>query len=204
MKKILLFTVIAAMAAFADGDHSGFYLAGGLGIGPGSASWEPDKGSSLETSGALTSEVDLRIGGAVGSNFAIHGTFIYTNLSNYDYEMDGAKASTNDAVTCMMLGIGGTYYFMPVNIFLSGSIGLTAMDLSGDTDDDGTSDFESDSNAGLGLQLALGKEWMVTDNIGLGVALSATYLGATWDAAAGGDLYYDNVNLAVEFSVTYN
>src|SRR5574344_2460576 len=66
MKKILLFTVIAAMAAFADGDHSGFYLAGGLGIGPGSASWEPDKGSSLETSGALTSEVDLRIGGAVG------------------------------------------------------------------------------------------------------------------------------------------
>ena len=70
---------------------------------------------------------------------------------------------------------------MPVNIFLADPSDLRRW-IFPKHDDDGTSDFESDSNAGLGLQLALGKEWMVTDNIGLSVALSA---GSSGDLGRG-------------------
>ena len=95
------------------------------------------------------------------------------------------------------LGIGLTYY-LPINVFLSGSIGLASFNLQ-DNGDDGN--IEGSTEEGLGFQVAVGKEWWVSDNWGLGVSAAFTY-GSAEDKHDAGDASAYGIN--VMFSATFN
>jgi hypothetical protein len=68
-----------------------------------------------------------------------------------------------------LFGIGaGLAYYMPNNLYLSGTLAFAQLS-SGDEDNTET---RSETDFGPGLSLTFGKEWWVSDNWGLGVALN--------------------------------
>jgi hypothetical protein len=62
------------------------------------------------------------------------------------------------------LGIGVSWYFTSYNIYLSPVISFSVMEYDGPV-------LKGDSEGGGGFGLSVGKEWWVSDNWGLGVAL---------------------------------
>lgn len=89
-----------------------------------------------------------------------------------------------------------TYYFMPINLYLTGAIGASrvGLDYGGDNSDWG--------NFGVGLNLDVGKEWWVGDDLGVGLAGRFWYTHATRELAGlkGTDSF---TGWALLFSGTY-
>ncbi len=174
--------------------HDGFFLR--LSAGFGYAGTKIDLGASdLEVTGA-TGDVNFAIGGIVAPNLALHGTILGWSASEPDVELTGVgSGELNGDVTMSALGAGVTYYFMPSNLYLSGTVGFGRLevDLSGGP--------EGDTDAGLVLEFVLGKEWWTGDNWGLGLA-GAVALHSIPD----GDLDEDwkGTSLGLRFSATLN
>ena len=92
-------------------------------------------------------ELDIAIGAVVVENLALHGTVFGWLISDPDV---GGGVTTSDSKRRSISGtasgdldmtaVGGgiTYYFMPVNIYLSGSVGVGSLngggDISGESD----------------------------------------------------------------------
>jgi hypothetical protein len=89
---------------------------------------------------------------------------------------------------------------MPYNIFISGSVGYAAT-LIYSKNENGSSisrnDFED--TYGVGLSASVGKEWWVSANWGLGLALESTYAYTTDD-----NLTFHQGTLMVKMSATFN
>ena len=66
-----------------------------------------------------------------------------------------------------MIGGGITYYIMPSNIFLQGSLGIGNFNL---IDNDKKTSVSTDR--GFSMQLKVGKEWWISKRWRLGVALT--------------------------------
>ena len=67
--------------------------------------------------------------------------------------MHGEEIGEADAeLTISNVGIGSTFYFMPINVYFSSSFTLA----KGAVEFDGE---ELDTDNGLGIYLAIGKEW---------------------------------------------
>ena len=161
--------------------HEGFFLR--LQLGPG--------GSSITREGESWSGVSLGLGLAIGGSpvedFAIHLDFQTAWLFDPPGEVDG--------IAMQALGLGVTWYIMPVQIFLSGSAGVGWLAFG---NDDGQT---KDTSAGFALDVVVGKEW---------------WIGADWGVGAGVQLLYMHVQdyiddegidaLAVNalFTATYN
>jgi len=183
--------------------HDGFFLRLSLGLGGArvKGSSDPYDGSPVTFSG-----VDLggsiAVGGSVLENFAVHADYFFANVFDastkgglYDSSLGRNLGFTyNGDVGMHALGAGVTYYFMPVNIYLAGSIGLAV------TQWERSDGQRQSSRMGVAGQLIVGKEWWVEQQWGLGVALQCLLLTAS-------DPYYERVRggaLNVLFSVTYN
>ena len=96
------------------------------------------------------------------------------------------------------MGLNVTYYFMPVNVYLSASPSLTFQ--SSMTRFGGTTSVSS--RAGFGAKLSVGKEWWVGDHWGLGVA---GQFFTSWNGASGSGMgTWSTVAGGVAFSATYN
>ena len=88
---------------------------------------------------------------------------------------------TTGSTRMIGLGLGALYYFVPGNFFVSGAVDVTNLNLT-----DGTNALATDTS-GIGMALALGREWWVTTHWSLGFTLSfalAVNLGSTGDHSA--------------------
>jgi hypothetical protein len=206
--KALLFAVLVCSAANAQSmpsrygppprdymanRHVGFFLRPDLGFGFMSAS-EDSGGSTLTISGA-SALGGFAVGGAVSENliFALHvfdGVAVNPNIS---VSGGGSAATSNTTMTMWGMGPEVTWYIMPENIYLSGTLGFTKM-----TIDSGGSSGATDW--GFGARVGVGKEWWVSDHWGLGVTGHAS-LSANEDPGAG---TLRTWALGVAFSATYN
>ncbi len=161
---LLAVLAVPSLARSGARDHDGgFFLR--LALGGGHAESEIDSaGQSLKFSGSGV-ELDLAIGGMVSENLALHGSIFGWLISDPDVEASGpiqGSAEVSGDLDMTAFGAGITYYFMPVNIYLSGSAGVGVM--SGDGDIDGETD------SGFAGMITLGKEWWVSGGWGLGLA----------------------------------
>ena len=177
MRKIFIAVLaVAAMAMAESHTHDGFFLNLALGFGYQGFTYDANKAIFDMEANGMSSEFDIKLGGCIAPNTLLHATIL--GVAN--------------------VGIGVTYY-LPQNVFFSGSIGLAAFNLQDNTDSDNEITGQTDS--GLGVQLAVGKEWWVSDNWGLGVSAAFTY-GAAEDKDDMGDANAFGVN--VMFSATFN
>jgi len=155
--------------------HEGFFLR--LTIGLGWHTWKkqlpvpPPEDSGLPLGEASASGVGLSLGFAIGyvvaPNLALHITGTGHGLGEPTLEVgDMEIENKGSSLTAMLLGIGGTYYLMPMNVYVSASFGLGGMQFIPKKDID-----PQDTDAGFGWELMAGKEWWVADDWGLGAAL---------------------------------
>jgi hypothetical protein len=171
-------------------EHDGFFLR--LNIGPGMANvTRPDYRWS-----GLALSLGVSIGGSVIENLALHADFHTTLLPNPTERSFGRKNDFNADIVFESMGIGATYFIMPVNLYVSvsGGIGVLAFE-----DDFGDS---KDTGAGLALGGTVGKEWWVGTDWGLGIAGQVQYVRVR-------DYVRDQerlngLALSILFSATYN
>lgn len=182
-------------------EHDGFFLR--LSVGPGAARTRYEervdgtRTSEVATSG-LTGIVEVSAGGRAIENLIVHGTAMYTRYDSPSRQVDGVKdAGLHVNASAIMLGAGTTYYFMPYNVFVSGSTGLAwQIETRGGG--------EITGNTGFFVSLSAGKEWWVgSGNWGLGAALRGTFAAGHVDLA-GVRSTSRLSNLGLAFCATFN
>ena len=187
--------------------HDGFMLRVALGFGGASAtqtnqddraSSDNDKATFYGGAGSLSVDV----GGAAAENVLVHGRFATFGISEPRRMIDGAKyQSVADTYTAaLLLAPAVTYYFMPINLYLTGAVGLSSLALR--YRDTSGQFHERASAAGLGFTVDVGKEWWADPDWGIGVAGRFWYSRASDDAGVG-HLDYEFVGAAVLLSATY-
>ena len=176
--------------------HDGFFLRLSSGIGYASTEFE-EPGFRLEFNGN-TGDGDIAIGGMLTPNLALHGTILAWFLGDPDAEgFDSGGTFSGEVagdVTMTAIGIGVTYYFMPTNLYLSGTLGLGQLDFD-------LGGFATDTDRGLILEGSLGKEWWVSSNWGLGVSGALALHSFPED---GTDENWSGTSFALRFSATFN
>jgi hypothetical protein len=138
------------------------------------------------------------IGGAVAENIIL-GAHIYDGVVvNPTVSLSSGQSATTTNASLTLYGIGPefTYYWMPSNIYFSGTIALTRISMTANGN-------SSDSNVGFGSRLALGKEWWVSDHWGMGLA---GHVSSSWnkDSGSGNAPTLTTWAFALAFSATYN
>lgn len=175
--------------------HDGFYLSLSLGGSSGSIS---DKMTTTTTFDGTGGALDLKIGGAIKENLILHANISSIAITGPTLTENGSsvKATDETSIGQAMLGVGLTYYIMPSNFFISGSVG--SGNFSSIINNKTTS-----SNHGPSFQLKVGKEWWVSKNWGLGIAalLNTTNVDNTMNGIAE---KVSGTQFGVLFNATFN
>jgi hypothetical protein len=158
--------------------HDGFYLSisDGLVMGNITDHTTPyrDYGNATKMNGS-GNLADVKIGWAIEKNLLLHLTVVSNYLvgpkvaheySSWDptYEKTRSTLSIKEN----MVGVGMTYYKMPMNIFCSGSLGIGYFS----TRDRNNRWNNVLTDKGFSMQLKLGKEWWVANKLAIGAAFS--------------------------------
>lgn len=180
--------------------HKGFFLSLSAGPNFSGISAKVNGQSDINYNGSGT-VLDLKIGGAIKENLILHATLITDYMSGPKISSNGEsqKASNNFLIGEDFTGAGITYYMMPSNLLLSGSIGLgnfRRMDMDDDT--------SVSSDKGFGFQLKAGKEWWISKRWGMGIALSYSKINVRNKPGGGMVELLNSDNLGIHFNATLN
>jgi len=188
--------------------HDGFYLSMNIGTVFGNVT-ENDitygNSNTMEMSGP-GGAIDLKIGGAIRENLILHATYISTGIvsptviTTTNMISKKQKAPDNIGVGEGMYGVGITYYVMPSNILLSGSLGLGRFAIL----DNNNNNNNITSDGGFSMQLKLGKEWWVSKNWGLGVGLTYGSTNVTNKPNDGSTEELSSNRFGIQFNTTFN
>ena len=195
---LVILVVLVPVTAWCGGAphrHDGLFLRLSGGFGGASTDATDEFGDKLEFSG-LSGDANFAIGGMVSRNLALHGTFWGWAISDPDVEINNDDQGELDgSLTMSAIGGGVTYYFMPTNLYLSGSLGLGQLEL--DIENVG----DADTDWGLVFDATIGKEWWVSANWGLGLAGGFGFHSISEDNF---DDNWSGVSLGLRFSATFN
>jgi hypothetical protein len=180
--------------------HLGFYLS--MSIGPlfGNVTDNVDT-YSMDMSGT-GAQFDFKIGGAIKENLILHATLISNTLPGPLIKISGTsstKASDNLTIGEAMFGGGLTYYIMPSNIFLSGTLGLGNFSIIDSNDKSNN----VSTKQGFSMQLKIGKEWWVSKKWGLGISFTYGKTNLT-NASDGIVEKLDSNRFGILFNSTFN
>ncbi len=149
--------------------HDGFMLRLALGFG-GASLKEKVSGSTLgisnEQFSGLSGSFSLDVGGALSDEIVLHGRLSDFVMVDPNVKVDGVSTgtATDSSLAALLLAPAVSYYFMPVNVYLTGAVGLSWLSIKDPSGD------SASTSAGFGLNFDVGKEWWVSDDWGLGVA----------------------------------
>lgn len=181
--------------------HDGFFLRFLYGVGKASITEEDytyyGQTGDITFSGA-SSIFNFQLGGAPVDNFILFGGI--SIVAADEPKVKWKEVNETAYATTLYIDdydFGFCYYIMPENIYFSAAVTLPVIvqEMSGET---GT------SNRGTGLSFAIGKEWWVSDNWGLGVAIIGSILRTTAEDIYGDKKYLNGWYWGVCFSATYN
>jgi len=192
---------LTAGAAFAGAarTHDGFFLRVSTGMGAGNAEIS-DASGSLKFSGTSI-DGNFAVGAMVTPTVALHGTVWGWRVNDPDAELTvtGVGSTTATATGTLMMaayGVGGTYYLMPANMYFSGSLGLCSLS--------GTEDMDGSSKTGFAFDATVGKEWWVSNDLGLGLSGNVSYFSAKDDTFLGTTESFSGPSFGMKVSATFN
>lgn len=171
---LLALTCLAAAPAVAGSpqEHDKFFVRAAVGICAGNAQLESSGFKAKLDDPGL--DVNVAAGYVVLPNLALHGTLWGWGLNDPAVHVTGQFGGTSLAnrgiFQMIAFGGGATYYVMPVNAYLSSSIGMGAFT--------GTDQLEGQSEHGLAVDVTAGKEWWVNNDWGAGAAVSYSHVSA--------------------------
>ncbi|MES1206611.1 MAG: hypothetical protein ABUS79_11810, partial [Pseudomonadota bacterium] len=172
--------------------HDGFFLRLHLGGG-----FTDVKGNGLEISGGSVS-LGGALGGAIAENLILFGNLFLSVADTPNVKEGGVTLTSSGSATLGGFGLGLTYYFMPVNIYVSGAVAAMVFEMD---DADGKKLYAS--NSGLGFQGMVGKEWWVSPEWGLGVAGELT-VASMKDKDSTSGITWSGSSFSLVFSSTFN
>jgi hypothetical protein len=177
--------------------HDGLALRLSLGFGYSSSS-ESYEGNDFSVYG-VSAPMSIAIGYTVTENLIINADIFGAGVINPTFKLNGQSASLdNTSITHAAFGVGFTYYIMPSNMYIAGSIGCAQSQLKTTI---GNVTNKHETEMGLGVNLMIGKEWWVSDNWGLGLAGQFIYLSPKDKNV---DSYLNTIAFGLLFSATYN
>lgn len=180
--------------------HTGFYLS--MSVGPNFASINSEVPGYYDlTFKGTGAQFDVKIGGAVKENLILHATLTSSAMSGPKITSDGISEKTSNDISLgeAMFGAGLTYYIMPSNFFLSGSVGLGNFTLI-----EGNNANSISTDRGFSMQLKIGKEWWVSKRWGLGIAMTYGTTNLTNSPGGGMEERMSSDNVGILFNATLN
>ncbi len=149
--------------------HDGLFLR--FTIGPAYSDLRASD-SAFKSSGQGLS-FGFAIGGALNEDVILFGEIVQEMRLGSDIELGDSDvaASSRTMAGTIGMGAGVAHYVVPLNLFVSATAGVAEVMI----DDDGV--LLGESEFGPFGRLGVGKEWWVSENWGLGVALVGT---AAW------------------------
>ncbi len=176
-------------------EHDGFFLQLDLGLGAMSSK-ASSGGTDVELSGTAA-QFSLALGGALTPNFIVAGQLWGVTVSSPEVKVNGQSLGSvsDSSIGLSGIGLNLTYYFMPLNFYLSAtpSIGRLTAKQGGQS---------ADTKNGFAIRLAAGKEWWVSDNWGVGLNLQFAH-SSNEDTGTNPPTWGTNW-FGVAFSATYN
>jgi hypothetical protein len=184
--------------------HDGFYLRLQAGVGylTTSASYQ---GSTQNMSGPGVS-YSAAFGGAIAPNLILYGEVLGMIVPDPSVSYGGVSTTSSGTTMALVgLGPGLAYYLEPTNLYLSGTVTLSHLEVSYNyySDDYYYSDYtpSTESYTGVGFSAVVGKEWWVSTNWGLGAALQFHFASMQDDNS---DVWMTSYGFALLFSSTFN
>ena len=179
--------------------HDGFFLRVTAGLGYVSASEAVGGGETINYSGVGVT-FGAAFGGTIAPNLVLFGEFLGTSVPNYDsrYQVARVHNTASGDMTLSGFGPGIAYYIEPINLYLSGTLAFSEMSFT-----DSYSGYSDGTNWGLGLSVAVGKEWWATRDWGIGIA-GQVHLASMGDTVAAYDTRMTATAFSLLFSATYN
>jgi len=186
--------IIDEMPSTASDHDSGFLLRLALGLGYESLS--VSAGDTDVSIGGFGGALDVGIGGIVVPNLAINADIYASSVPSPGVSFNGQDlGNANDAtMTLASIGLGVTYYIMPLNLYLAGSLGIGKTTFSADGESEET-------DWGLSVNAMVGKEFFVSSDWGVGVAAQLIFADVPTNNDAD-SAHYLAFNIA--FTATYN
>lgn len=182
-------------------EHDGFFLR--LSLGPAYVSSSGDARGFRATGGGLSFSV--AIGGTVASSLVVYGVLYGAGAAGPTLEADGISRDTSSSMNLSYggLGAGVQYFFMPINIYVAGSISLVNAEVSSEAEP-----VVTDGRVGFGARVMAGKEFWVSDNWGIGFAAELLLGTSSGDLYGRGtvdsDVRFTTFGAGIHFSATYN
>ncbi|RME24822.1 MAG: hypothetical protein D6806_08975 [Deltaproteobacteria bacterium] len=180
--------------------HDGFFLR--IAMGPGFGGYTSTghvhpAGTSLvitepEEKGP-SGLVSFSLGGSIGGGFTLHADLWGA------MQLGGARYDEVRHLGLGALGLGATYYVMPMNVYVTASLGLASANAEIGPEAYHYYDESHSLGTGVAFYAGCGKEWWVSANWGLGVGLLG-YFAYT----EGEDFVLRQGGLHVLLSATYN
>lgn len=179
--------------------HDGFFLRLALGFGGASVTRNDVPGLGDMTLSGVSGYFSFDIGAAILESFIVHGRISAMALVDPNVSVDGEELgeAMDTSVSTAVLGIGATYYLMPINMYFTGTFGIARATVE-------TPVEEVQSDAGFAMELDIGKEWWVGDDWGLGVAGRFHFSRVPPSGASSEDSPLIGLAGGVLFSATYN
>ena len=175
-------------------------LSGGFGYG----NFSRKDGNNESSLSGVSAQLDLAFGGVITPGLALCGELFGMNAFSPSFSSTVGGVTTtgdteNTSVRAAGLGLGLTYYFMPINLYAAAAVGVGvgSEKITG-------SDFviEVNTDPGFAMNLMLGKEWWISRRWGLGVAAQFTFMSLPPDSGNGANV--NAYQIGVSFSATMN
>lgn len=190
---VVLLAASPRAACAGDRDHlGGVFLR--LSAGFGTASTETSASGVAFGLSGMTGDVNLAIGGMVAPHLALHGTLFGWMVDDPEFEIGGISVDAHADLDLNAIGGGLTYYFMPVNIYVSGSLGAGTLAIEGPGG-------EGETDTGVVLDLTAGKEWWVGNRWGIGIAGAFGYHDVPEEGLPNN---WSGTSFAIRFTATMN
>jgi hypothetical protein len=182
--------------------HDGFMLRLTLGFGSGDVQQKahPLSGDIKDEHAELSDfavHLSLDLGFSPIDNLVLHVRLAAMAMSEPSTTVDGTRvaAARNSGVTSDFIGPAVSYYFMPIDLYLTAAVGFSSLAFN-----DGKT--TRNTRGGPGLQLDVGKEFWVGNQWGLGAAFRFHYnhLSDTDNSVRSS---YDALAWGILFSATY-
>lgn len=191
-------------------EHDGFFMRGGFGVGFTATEQSPSRANTSALDSTFTGialALNVDIGFAPVTNFVLQARFGFMITPEPRISVDGVDdtVSGNFSLGTLLIAPGLTYYFMPINLYITGAVGLAWFTFDSDRvyDYDGY-DYDDNTDAtnpGIGLNLDVGKEWWIGRQWGIGVAARMNFAAATGEVVSG-RYDYTQWGFAILFSAT--
>lgn len=186
----------ATVENLTDYQHDGFYLRFHLGFGYLQSVISDVAGSDIKTSG-LSGAFRIQIGGVLYNNFILFGNIGAFVAQEPTVEYNSSSGMPLNNIVFNEIGAGISYYFMPENIYISGTVGI------GKHVENNKGGLQGSTKSQLSIHISLGKEWWTHKDWGLGIA-AYYYINPTEGETIVGFRRALNQSFGLYFSATYN